>query len=501
MLTPEPQDLNQPGGSSYQTKTVRRRKTMFRGAKTEPVYWQDFLAPPNAPHIQRGGADIIVHLSDMEVMKLIDLYQRRGLLLESPQASYEETVKAVALLRNALSGGGESQTALKQPRPDIGEVETKMEGQSSEPKMQIAECYLTFDANEDGEAEEICLIVDRKSKMPIFYDYLPNVTPDGERPFNVVRTQSIDGRWYGIGFMEMFSKPQKAIDLFYNRMNLSQSQAGRVTAWKPSNTLEGDRSPNLPINWGGTITLKPDKTLEDTLAFVVLPEVKTDDLMKILQLQTQIMQTEAGTSSANDAAIAGLDTMKLATGIKNLEQTNNTKLDMVIGEVLPSFESVTTKNIKQEFANAQEVDVLKLFHGDWQKAEMLLNEDLANIDFDLTINLTNSKNSQLLASAQGAVNMFAQYKQLQHADKHLGTHLYIQAEKSLGISDADAIFVPSDLPLPLSAQGPQTQPPNAPPQGQPQPGQPSAAPQAPAPPAAGQISPNQFLLRKPQPGS
>lgn len=503
MVTPEPPELN------YESKTIRRRSVSFQGAKSDVVFWQDFLCPQNASSVQRDGADICVHLSDMPTMTLIDLYVRRG-LIGSAQEDYEATARAIKLLQANLAYAAPS-SAVKQPRAAIGETEFLNNGdQNVEPRLTIAECYLTYDANEDGQTEEILLVLDRKNKLPIFYDYLANVTPDSERPFDVVRIQPVESRWWGQGVYETYEKTQRAIDLFLNRWNLSQSQAGRVTFWKASNTLEGDRNPNLPLNYGQTYTLLKDKTAEETLSFVNLPEIKGEDLQKIMQLLVQIQTSDSGTSSANDAAIAGLDTSQLATGVKNIQAHNDIKINMYLSNMLPTLTSITRRNLKVEIANMQPVEIFSLFHGDKQKTSQLLQEDAQDLDFDVTITLSRYKNQALLASAMGAQNAFAQFMQLPVPAQHLGAPLYIQSLKAYGISDANSIIVPLDEQLPQSAEGPlpptqgpsQAHAPGQPEAPQGQPGAPQGFPTPSVPISTAQpIQANKPLWNKPTKGS
>jgi hypothetical protein len=477
MTTEQPMDMN------YDYRLIKRRSTSFKGAKSDVVYWQDILIPETAAHVQRGGADIVVQLSDMTVIKLISLYQRRGLLQESASAEYAETQKMIEALRAVRGNSNDPKSALKQARSSIGENVGYVGGATStEPVMEIAECYMTYDANEDGDSEEIVLVIDVKNRIPLFYDYLPNVTPDGQRPFDVVRVQPIEGRWYGIGAMEMFDKSQRAIDLLLNRWNFAQSGSGRVTAWKPSNTMEGDRNPNLPLNMGQTITLKEGKTLEETLAFVTLPEVKGEDLQRLLEYIGQLVVSESGTASANDSAAAGLDTTKTATGIKNIQTTNNVVGALYWGNLEPSLRDITRRNTVLEFANADPFDVLRLFAGDHHKMQVLLSEDVDDLTINVDILMTRARNAELLQNTLTAINSFQQYMNSPVPVQHRGQGLYRDVMRALQINDGVESITPLDEPF-----GDQpAQPPALPSPGAPQSGgrDPVSAPGGPPPPPA-----------------
>jgi hypothetical protein len=456
----------------YEPKLIQRRMINFEGAKSEVVYWQDFLCPQNAAHVQRGGADIICHLYDKYVIDLIGLYLRRQEAQAPASVEYEETARALKLLRAAAAQGGDAKSAVDQPRPAIGEYDAYMNLNDTEPKVQVAECYLSFDANQDGHVEEIMVVIDRRNRLPIFYDYLPNVTPDGLRPFDVVRLQPIDGRWYGIGVMEMFEKNQRTIDLQLNRWNLSLSQAGRVTFYQPENTYEGEKDPHLPVNWGGMLTLKPGKKIEETLGFVVLPEVKAEALFKLIEFIVQIMMNEAGIASVNDGAAAGMDTAKLATGVRDLQKNNATMSALYYGNLEPTLQDITLKNNVLEFANAKPVETFTYFQGSKQKTAEFFSEDLADLKLNVNILMTTYKNEQVMQSSLTAVNSAQQYYASPIPVQHRLAPLYQAILKALTIPDSDELIQPLD-----AADGPQ------------QPGQPQAG--APQPGAPGQTQPGQ----------
>lgn len=479
MTTPEPPEKN------YESKKIMRRSTSFKGAKSDIVYWQDLLVPETAAHIQRGGADIVIHLSDVQKIKLIDLYKRRGMTQTTAQDEFDEYKKALSLLEET-GGSGSHRTALKQARPDIGESIGYVGEPVHEPIMEIAECYMTYDANEDGIQEEIVCVIDVVSRLPLFYDYLPNVTPDGLRPFSVYRAKPVEGRWYGIGAIQLFERSQKAIDLMFNRWNFAQSGSGRVTFWAPQNTSQGEQNPSLVLNSGLTYTLLKGKTAEETLSYVTLPEVKGEDLFKTMEYLGQLVMSESGVASANDSAAAGLDTTKTATGINNIQTTNTVSGSFYWGSLEEAISDCTKRNVVTEFANADPIDVLRLFNGDHTKMMTLLSEDAEDLEINVSILLTRAKNQQLLQNALTAINSAQQYFQSPVPVQHRLVDLYRDVLRSLEFDDADELIVPLDAAF--GAMAPQPQPGQQPPDaaGQPDPNQSAqaptdSAPQAPAP--------------------
>jgi hypothetical protein len=79
-----------------------------------------------------------------------------------------------------LNMSNEPKAAASQPRTDNQETDTT--AAVGVPQVLVAECYLTYDADNDGIQEEIMLVLDRENEAPIYYEYLANVTTKGNRP-------------------------------------------------------------------------------------------------------------------------------------------------------------------------------------------------------------------------------------------------------------------------------------------------------------------------------
>src|ERR1019366_3315567 len=247
-----------------------------------------------------------------------------------------------------------------------------------------------------------------------------------------------------IGSMELFEKSQKTIDLMLNRWNFAQSGSGRVPFWSPQNTAQGENSPHLELNTGVTYTLLKGKTAEETLSYVTLPEVKGEDLQKLMDFISQCVMSEAGVSSANDSAAAGLDTTKTATGIRNIQSTNNIMGSVYWGNLRPSLRAIVRRNITVEFANADPLDVLRLFGGDHQKMQTLLSEDAESITIDVNILMSKARNQELLQNCLTSVNSFQQYYQSPVPVQHRGEQLYQNIMRALQQPNPEELIDPLD---------------------------------------------------------
>ena len=93
---------------------------------------------------------------------------------------------------HAASGGAAKSEAM-QPDELRGEDMDASPQTAIEPMTHIAECWFSFDVLETGERREIFMLLDTQSDIPLYYEETGHVTPRGIRPFEVHRTEEVDG--------------------------------------------------------------------------------------------------------------------------------------------------------------------------------------------------------------------------------------------------------------------------------------------------------------------
>ena len=397
----------EPDAPIYQPMNLDRRQVLFEGAKAEPIYFKDFLCPMVATDVQT--ADTICHLYDKPVMEFVDLVVKRGMVDNTTEDRRLAAQKMLALVKQLDQNSPNPKSGEKsQLRPN----EYYMQPPTIEtggPISEFAEFYLWFDANEDGVAENIMLICDRNSRMPIFYDHVANVTTDGLRPIEIVRINPVEGRWYGLGIMEKFESYKTIIDLLVNRWNFSQSRSGRVDLWTPTATLEGDRDPNLKLNWGGTYTRKPGMEAKDVLEVVYLNDIKFDQIERMFQFFLQLLMNESGVANANDAQTAGLATSKLATGIIEVQESGDEAFLPIIQDLSESLRTVLSRGVEVTLANMNPVEVFDYLEGDTLGVDQLTPDDVRGLKFKTQIVLSTVKNNQTIQQAAQAAALVEKF--------------------------------------------------------------------------------------------
>jgi hypothetical protein len=397
-----------PDAPIWTKQTLPRRQILFEGARSEPIYYKDFLCPLTATDVQT--ADCIVHLYDKPVMEFVDLIVKRG-QIPGDNASRQAAGQRIAALVQKLSGDSSAPKAAvtMELRPNENFSPIPGSQKAGGPVAEFAEFCLWFDANEDGIAENILLIADRKNQAPIFYDHVPNVTTDGLRPFEVIRINPVEGRWYGYGVMELFESYQVVTDLMVNRWNFSQSRSGRVDLWNPTNTIEGDRDPNLKMNWGGTYTKKPGMKKEDIIETVYLTDTKFEQIHEMIQFFMQLAMNESGVSMANDDQAAGMQSAKLATGIVNVQQSGDELFDPTVSDLRGPFSRLLEREIHVTLANMNPEEAFSYLEGDTLGIDKLTPDDVRGLRFKVNIELTTHKNQQIIqmsAQAEACVKDF-----------------------------------------------------------------------------------------------
>lgn len=452
--TPKPEMMQ------WVKKLITRRITHYKGPEAKVVNYMDFLCPLGAESVQE--ADCVIHLYDMPLMTLADQWQKGIAANASGEERAEATRRSIELLRTLASAGGETKSAQNSNSVDSSTNGASRRDQKTQPIVEIAEVHLRYDCDGDGILEDVMLVLDRRTQTPIFYDYQANITPDGLRPFSVVRVNEVPGRWYGIGSMEMFESSQQIIDLLVNRKNLSNSRAARVDFWNPHHTIEGRANPNLELNWGGTYTLAPGKTAADCLSTVYLENRTGEQLQQEIEMFMQLMMNESGVANANDGNVSGMDSTKLATGIRNIEKSGQEVFSLHLGHLEPGVSDTLEKMVKLIFSNIDEMEVYRYFEeGEGGEGGQEIREinpgDIANIEIDTRILLTRYRGEQILESSMRAVELTEKYYQMLPEVQARTTILFQGMLKALQVSDANEIINPLPMQSPPSGGMPNAQ--------------------------------------------
>lgn len=431
-----------PDAPIWKSSVLNRRQVLFEGARSEVIYFKDFLCPLTAKNVQE--ADCICHLYDKLVMEFVDLVVKRGMVDDTTEERRGVAQRMMALvqkLRDNTPSPKAAETLAIRPNENYTPVPANAD--ASGPVSEFAEFYMWFDANNDGIAENIMLICDRQSRAPIYYDHVANVTTDGLRPIEIVRINPIQGRWYGQGIMELFESYQTIVDLLVNRWNFSQSRSGRVDFWTPTYTLEGDRNPSLKMNWGGTYTLKPGMKAEDVLKTIYLNDIKFEQIQKMIQFFIQLLMNESGVSNANDDQAAGMQSSKLATGIVEVAKSGDELFQPIVSDLESPLTRLLSREIDVTLANMNPEEVFTYLDGDTMGIDKITPDDVRGLKMKCTISLTTHKNQQNVQQSAAAAALVEKFYMLDPEIQVRVCAFYRDQIRALSPkSDADRVIQP-----------------------------------------------------------
>lgn len=423
-----------PEAPFWKEQVIIRQLITFEGPEAPVVYFEDFLCPETATNVQT--ADLIAHLYDMDVMHVAEMF--RGTEGEGDSA-IENIQAAVERIREMIGESNLPKAAANQPQADFKESDTA--GAVSVPICQIAECWLTNDADSDGIQEEIMLIMDRRNKAPIFYEYTANVTVRGLRPFFPWRPMPVDQRWYGMGSMELFDPEQEFVDLQINRYNFAKSKAGRIDFWNPAATIEGSRDPNLKLNHGRTYTLRDGQKKENAYDFAEVP-FDGENLEYLLSLFMQMMQLKSGVVNSGDQQMSGLPSSELATGINEIRDSGEELFSRMLSHLFPGVKAALKCVIDIIYANMNRQEVFTYFNGEADEILSLSPEDVRDLSLNVTLELSRTQQRKAIemgAQAQAAISWFYQFPP--ELQSRLAPYVRKQL-KAFGVVGADTIIEP-----------------------------------------------------------
>jgi hypothetical protein len=432
-VTPKPEAFN------FQTVKINLSQVLADHVKSRPIYYLDFLCRLKETDLQ--SAATCGHLYDAPIIELCHRLLNEMFAGAPPEEKLARVAEiAAALLPGSkLSGSSSEGAASDRARPELGEVNEFHNRQQSEPTKELAEVWLWYDVFGDGVMRSIMVLTDADANIPIYYDYAANVTHDGQRPFDVIRINPVTNRWYGMGNVEKFWDLQATADLILNRAFFSQSRAGRIDFVNKEAIASGNIH---QINWGGTVELASGKKANDAFESIYLQDNKTDTLRGMLEIVLQAAQAMSSVANINDSNMAGMDTGKLATGIKNLERSGEELFGIWLFHLTPCIENVIKRNVGLllDGLAADKQRIIRFFD---RVTSRLIEMDpslLQDIALDAKLELTSYKSQSQLTQAQMGYNMAMAFLQLPNpiVQKRLRP-LVNQFLRALEILNADEI--------------------------------------------------------------
>lgn len=415
-----------PAGAQWLSGSFARTVTHYKGPEITLIDHRNFLANWDAPTLQ--DAECCVHLYEVSPADLASMF--------TTSDSGMQILPAVELLR-ALG--------------DINPVASRSagDGQTPQPastKVKCREYWMKCDADADGITEDVCLVTAELGGeyVPLFYDYVQNVTETQERPFFAVVPVRRKGSWTGIGAVELFAAHQEAVDLFLNRWAFATSSAGHITIYDPAafESTDGE-DVDLTLNDGGTYKLLPGRRIEDAVKRIYLEDNIGDKWMQIMQSFMQMAMNESGVQHANDGGLAGMETTKLATGIRNVEQAGNENFGVFLASLEDGVQPVLQAFVNTLYGCIDAAEVARITEDGVSQMWSVEPRDVAGLKFDVTILMSRFRSEQLMESVRAVLPDCMAYYTLSPVAQVKLAPLFHQLLKAAQIQNPDRIIAPA----------------------------------------------------------
>lgn len=392
----------------------------YEGLDVRPLDHRSFLCPLTVSDIHE--ADINVHLIDLEFAKLKRTYGMFDI--------------SEAYFKNSTVISGE-----KTPKPEKGEQE---EASKVIQWVNCADVYMRCNPYE-GDPEdlgfecEVWMLIDLTRKKAIWYDYLGNHMK--KRPFEVIPgIEKVKNRWYGVGVFEMLAHKQLYIDTQFNRVNYKSSKAssarfrvkGAVDQWRAGEEMEFGDDQIFDV-------IDPRFDAKNPPLFQVNLAEIDPYAMELIKLMLQAGSTEIGVVGPNDGEIAGLDTTKLATGIKSLERTGNVLMKFTERAHGSAIERILDQCMDIVIEHMDENELI--YREDTDELLALNRDEVRMLNRDVKLLLTRSRSTETLETSAAVVRLCREYyESLNTFERYKLRGEYLRQLKALEVQDAHELL-------------------------------------------------------------
>jgi hypothetical protein len=387
----------------------------YTGLDGRALDYRDFHCPLNAATVHE--ADINFHTFDEQWERL--------------KAQYKDFEVSAAWVNTPYMAGEKSPKTEKQEQETTSKI------------LKIVNCADAYmrcnpfegDADDPGVEFEIWAVIDLRNKKFIWYDYLGNHMD--KRPFEVIPgVELVPNRWYGVGVFEMLAHKQLYVDTQFNRVNFKSMKSSSVRF----------RVKNAVSQWkaGQELVFGDDKTLDiedprfnaqnPPLFQVNLTEID-EHAMKLIELMIQAGSTEVGIVGPDDGALAGLDTTKLATGIKSLERTGNLLMKFTETDHADAIGAIIDQAVDIILEHMDDDEMV--WRPDSQELYALNRDEVRRMKKDVKLLLTRSRSTETIETARMVIQLCREYYEaLTTYERYKLRGEYLRQLKALETPDA-----------------------------------------------------------------
>lgn len=438
-MTPQQADtlpsLFQPV-QNLEQKLVHRK-----GLYAQGLFCEDFLYPIMAPF---ETADIMVHCYDEFLDTIGPMYDdyEFATAFKANFIQYSAALSATGFLSGA-----------SQPILDMGELVRPQD--SVRRVINIHETYLRCRVNpEDKHESWVYLVLDITSRQPIYAEYLGNMRMK-RPPFVLLRgLESEPGRSYGVGIYKAWQDKNLGVDLFYNRLALKDSKEGSATFVHQDGTIETKNGQELIVGNKGVYHIPSGSEFgqEKPPLFRVNLNETSDFAMPLLELLMKTGQQEFGLADiAPPTNAAESDSLKTATGVRNLERTGNSlqgQIEDLMTEDMEKILELVTDCVLENMP-AEEMR----YNQETGELANLNRDEIRMLPREVRLLMSQARSAESVEMNTQAKNMVLEYYQLPKVRQKDVRDFYVSILKTLDVQDADdKLREPTDEEIAAEAQ-------------------------------------------------
>lgn len=431
-----------PRGTAFRygkPKVMMERRTEAPGCDMKIIYFGDFFWCINSPSI--AESKIKGHTFRQNVSDLLLSYQAD--MMTDAGKQYFEDHKA-----GRLSASSELDYQVMAPLPKVNKGEDDDQYESSASladgsynRRTYAEIWIRHDADGDGHAETIYLLVDLQDRRAVHYEYAQLVLPWMKRrfphPYFHTRIKPKKARATGTGYYEELAHWMEFSDRMLNRIEIDAQTSGNVAFENLDATFEGLDGQSIQYRTRQPYTLRPTYEADQALKVITVNPSNIPIFSELMDQMDQRQLVQAGMTSPTDVEQSGLQGSKTLGAMQMMENTGNQELLAREAEILAGL----TDGL-HSFAD---IEVYSIKRNPRAYAELVGDEDmrvlleyLNNMPGDhrkvFRIALTKAHSSQIVQTAEAVKATLAEFRALPTPYKLIAAHVapYSRILRGLG---------------------------------------------------------------------
>jgi hypothetical protein len=344
--------------------------------------------------------------------------------------------------------GAETARGKEESAPDSMEPDN----QRVNAPVTLIEAYLRCDPLDTGRPVRIYAVFAPEIDLLVRCDYLANVTPDGALPIFPLRWWKTPNRITGRGYQEVYEDANDQIDGLHNAAAWRDRFAAQPISGFHRSALDDPDKLDGEMDLSKPVELAEGKSIADFIDFANVPDLSGRSI-ELMNQVLQMQQMRTGITSASQGELKGVPSANTATGTRDIISRGSTLLKWPIDDVRSDLLKAVSYAVKVLYANQDTDETFNWGEGDARELIELKSAEVQDIDVDVTFELSQTQNQELMQNAQAAVGFIQTYLMIPEPEKAAVRPLFVQLLNCLGFRNAEQSI---REPLPMPAVDPAT---------------------------------------------